>query len=67
VINRGNGKTEVLHKAEDYYRFTEMMHESWIERIAARLGLEATTHPRQTPEVAPWVGYGSKRVECPLF
>jgi putative transposase len=24
VINRGNGKAEVFHKAEDYYRFTEM-------------------------------------------
>jgi putative transposase len=28
VINRGNGKAEVFHKAEDYYRFTEMMHEA---------------------------------------
>jgi putative transposase len=28
VINRGNGKAEVFHKAEDYYRFTEMMYQS---------------------------------------
>jgi putative transposase len=30
VINRGNGKAEVFHKAEDYYRFTEMMQESCV-------------------------------------
>jgi putative transposase len=28
VINRGNGQAAVFHKAEDYYRFSEMMHES---------------------------------------
>lgn len=30
VINRGNGKAEVFHKAEDYYRFTEMMQQSCL-------------------------------------
>ncbi len=28
VISRGNGKAEVFHKTEDYYRFTEMMQQS---------------------------------------
>jgi len=30
VINRGNGKAEVFHKTEDYYRFMEMMQQSCV-------------------------------------
>jgi len=36
VINRGSARAEVFHKAEDYYRFTEMMYQS-CERLPMRV------------------------------
>ena len=36
VINRGNGRTEVFHKDQDYLRFTEMLGEA-VERIPMRV------------------------------
>ncbi len=44
ALNRGNGRTGLFHKPEDYSAFYGS--EEWTVRIAKVFGLERTLHPR---------------------